>query len=267
MDADPAEHTDPAGAPAAPGGPAAATGPALRPAATMRTAVAASAATGPALRPAATMRTAVAASAATSAFAFTVGVLARKGGFGFVAPTVFSATTFAGASQAAAITTLTAGGGVVAAIVGAVLINLRYLTIGMSVARYFKGGPLRRFFEAQLVADVNWALAYRGHGVYDRKILVRGGFVMWALWVVGTVAGLAVGGVIGSPQRYGLDGVMPAMFVAVLIPQLRSRRLLAAGALGAVLVLVTIPFLPPGLPIVAGIAAIAIGRRRKGPAA
>lgn len=209
----------------------------------------------------ATMRTAIVAALATSSFAFAVGVLARNGGFGWAAPTVYSATTYAGAAQAASITALTAGGGLVAAIVGAVLINLRYLPIGISVAGCFKGSALRRFVECQFVGDVNWALAHRGNGVYDRRILLVSGIAMWAFWVIGTVVGLAVGGIIGDPARYGLDGVMPAMFVAVLIPQLRSRRPLAAAGTAVALVLLTIPFLPPGLPIIVGVAAVLLGRR------
>lgn len=56
---------------------------------------------------------------------------------------------------------------------------------------------------------------------------------IWLFWVVGTVVGLAVGGVVGSPQQIGLDGVMPALFLAVLIPQLRAREALASAALAA----------------------------------
>lgn len=199
---------------------------------------------------------------AISAFAITVGVLARTGGFGWVAPTVFSGTTWAGASQVAALSVLTGGGGVAAAIVAGALVNLRYFPIGISVASSLRGSPLRRFLEAQLVADVNWALAHRGGGHYDRRILLGAGVLMWFVWVGGTLVGLLIGGVVRDPRTYGLDAVFPALFVGLLVPQVRSRRPIAATALAAGLILVAVPFVPPGIPVVIGAGAMLLGWRR-----
>ena len=210
------------------------------------------------------LRAALPACIAVSAFAVSIGLVARASGFGFAAPTTFSATTYAGASQVAALGVLTGGGGVAAAIIAGVLINLRYIPIGISVASCFKGGPLRRFLEAQVVADVNWALAHKGNGHYDRRILLGTGLLMWAMWVVGTVVGLAIGGAV-NPQTLGFDGVIPAMFVAVLVPQLRARRSLTAALVAMGLTAATIPFLPAGVPVIVGALAVLLGRKRGTP--
>ncbi|HET6748905.1 MAG TPA: AzlC family ABC transporter permease, partial [Actinomycetes bacterium] len=69
---------------------------------------------------------------AALAFGVSFGVLARAADMGRVAPVVMSVTTFAGSAQFAVASILGAGGGLVTAIVAAVLLNLRYGPIGLS---------------------------------------------------------------------------------------------------------------------------------------
>lgn len=208
-------------------------------------------------------RGALPASIAVGTFAVSIGIVARTGGLGWTAPAVFSATTYAGASQVASIGVITGGGGVAAAIVAGILVNLRYIPVGISVASCFRGSRLRRFIECQVVTDVNWALAHQGGGRYDRRILLGVGVIMWTVWVCATMIGLALGGVVGDPRQFGLDALFPAMFVAILVPQLRSRRIALTAALAAGLALIAIPFVPPGIPILLGSLAVIVGGRRR----
>jgi 4-azaleucine resistance transporter AzlC len=195
-------------------------------------------------------------------FGASFGVLARAAGFDAVAAVVMSATTFAGSAQFAAVSILGAGGSVAAAIAAAALLNARYAPIGISVASLFRGGFLRRAAEAQLVVDESWAIASTGPGRFDRGRLIGAGAVLYAVWVTGTVAGVAAGSALGDPKRYGLDAAFPALFLALLVPQLRSRRAVAATIAGGGIALALLPFTPPGTPIVAATAASLIGLRR-----
>ena len=81
---------------------------------------------------------------AVVAFGASFGVLARDAGMGVAAPIVMSLTTFAGSAQFAVVSVLGSGGAVAAAIVAAVLLNLRYLAIGVSVAPALRGSAPRR---------------------------------------------------------------------------------------------------------------------------
>jgi len=215
-------------------------------------------------------------------FGMSFGVLARSAGMGRLAPVVMSATTFAGSAQFAAASILAAGGGLAAATVAAVLLNVRYGPIGLSVAGVLRGAPLARFVQAQLVVDESWAVANRG-GRFDRKLLLGAGAVLYASWLLGTVAGVLAGDLLGDPERLGLDAAFPALFLALLVPQLRGRgerpaepgpvppgaaRLaawlrshtaLAAAVLGAAVALCLVPFSPPGLPIIAASVACLAG--------
>lgn len=192
-----------------------------------------------------------------AAIGLSFGVLARTEHFGAAAAIVMSATTFAGSSQIAAVSLLGSGGTLAAAIVAALLLNSRYAPIGVSVARSFRGRVLRRFAESQFVVDESWALA-RG----DRALIVGIGALLWICWVGGTAIGVALGSVIGDPNRYGIDGAFAALFVALLSTQVRSRTRATVAVVGAAIAVILTPLTPSGVPIVVATAAILAGWRR-----
>jgi 4-azaleucine resistance transporter AzlC len=200
--------------------------------------------------------------AAGAVFAVSFAVLAHASGFGGHAAVVMSATTFGGAAQFAAASILGTGGGVAAAVAAAALLNARYVPIGVTVAAEFRGNPLRRLLEAQLIVDESWALSRRRDGSYDRALLVGAGVVMYATWVGGTALGALIGDALGDPDRYGLDAAFPALFLALLVTQVRTRRALVAAVAGGGLALALIPVTPAGVPILAATAACLVGWTR-----
>jgi 4-azaleucine resistance transporter AzlC len=209
------------------------------------------------------VRAALAVAATVWFFGASFGLVARAAGMGVLAPLVMSATTFAGSAQFAVSSILGAGGGAAAAIAAAVLLNARYAPISISVAPIFHGRRLRRFLESQLIVDESWALASRGAGRFDRRILLGAGLLLYVSWVSGTAVGVLAGEALGNPKDLGLDGAFPALFLALLAPQLRAPRAAVAAAAGAVIALALIPVTPAGPPIVAASAACLLGLRRR----
>jgi predicted branched-subunit amino acid permease len=180
---------------------------------------------------------------------------------GIWAPLAFSAATFAGSAQFAAVSVLKDEGGVAAAIAAAVLLNVRYVPIGISIASGFGGRVLRRLGESQLVVDESWAISIAG-GRFDRRLLVGAGLVLYAAWVGGTAIGIVGGGVIGNPVRFGLDAAFPALFLALLAPRLHDRTALLAAVIGGTLAALLIPVARPGVPIVVASLGCLVGLRR-----
>jgi predicted branched-subunit amino acid permease len=174
-----------------------------------------------------------------------------------------STTTFAGSAQFAVASVLSTGGGLAAACVAAILLNARYAPIGMSVADALSPSRLRRVLEAQLVVDESWALSNRGGGRFDRRILIGAGAVLYLAWVGGTALGILGGNLIGDPEKLGMDAAFPALFLALLVGQIRSRQAALAAALGGAIALVTIPFARPGIPLIAACVACLVGWRRQ----
>ena len=194
-------------------------------------------------------------------FGLSFGVLAKAAGVGAVAAVVMSATTFAGASQFAAVSVLDAGGTIAAAVTAAIFLNARYVAISLTVASIFPGGRLRRLVESQAIVDESWALAGR-RGRFEWPILVGSGLVFYVLWVGSTALGTVVGGVLEDPNTLGLDAAFAALFLALAVPYLRDRKGRQAAALAVAITIALIPVAPSGVPLIAASAACLLGLRR-----
>jgi 4-azaleucine resistance transporter AzlC len=195
-------------------------------------------------------------------FGVSFGLLARVGGWGWLAPIVMSATTFAGSAQFAAASILGDGGTLAAAIAAGLLLNARYAPIGVSVAPWLDGPRWRRFLHAQLVVDESWAISARGEGRYNPRTLVGAGLLLYVAWVAGTAVGAVGGQALGDPATLGLDAAFPALFLTLLAPQVRRRKPLFVALLGGTIALALTPFTPPGVPIIAASVACLLGVRR-----
>lgn len=201
---------------------------------------------------------------AVAPFAVSFGVLAQSAGFGNFAPIVMSITTFTGASQFAAVSILSAGGTVGAAVAAAILLAARYGPIGISVAPSMRGNPFVRFIESQFVLDESWAVASRPDGTVDRERLLGAGVAMFVVWQAGTIAGVLAGDVLGDPETWGLDAAFPALFLALLAPRLRDGQARLAAAAGVIIALALVPFARPGVPVIAATLGCLAGWRSRG---
>jgi 4-azaleucine resistance transporter AzlC len=198
---------------------------------------------------------------AVGGFGLTYGVLARQAGFSSPAVVVFSVLAFAGSAQFAAVSIVRDGGTALAAITAALLLNARYLPIGLSIAPYLPGRAAARAAQGQVAVDESWAVSHQGGGRYDPRLLVGAGLSIYAAWVICSIAGVAAGSVLGDPETLGLDAAFPALFLALLAGQVRARRLLLAAVAGAAIALAMVPLVPPGVPIVAAAVVCLAGLR------
>ncbi len=190
------------------------------------------------------------------------GVLAREAGYGVVGPMLMSLLVFAGSAQFSALAVLVAGGSPAAAVGAGVLMNSRFLPMGIGLAPSLPGGPVRRFLQGQTVVDSSWAVAARPDGTFDRWLLFGTSLPQFVTWQTGTLVGLLAGDAIGDLDRWGLDAVYPAFFVAILVPELRDRTRAGVAVAGGLIALALVPVAPPGVPILAAALAALWGLRR-----
>ena len=201
--------------------------------------------------------------------AFTIPTLALGASFGVLAEPVMgpaaaivmSVLVFAGAAQFASVTVLAAGGGVASAVSAGLLINARFLPMGLALAPALRGGSLRRAAEAQAMVDASWAIAQRGDGRFDRDVMLGATIPQAACWWTGTAIGALGGSLIGDPQTLGLDAMFPAFYLALLVGEMDLRTTLPSALLGAAIALCLVPFAPPGIPVVAASLAALLGLR------
>jgi branched chain amino acid efflux pump len=199
---------------------------------------------------------------AVFAISVSFGVLARPL-MGLVAPIVMSIVVFSGAAQFGALAVLLAGGSTGAAIAAGVLLNARYLAMGIALAPSLKGRALSRAAFALPLVDASWAASSRGDGTFDAWYMIGVSIPQYVGWVLGTIVGVLIGPRLGDPKALGLDALFPAFFIALLYEEARGRRRIAAAAGGAGIALVLTPLVPVGLPILAaGAAAVAASRMK-----
>lgn len=194
-------------------------------------------------------------------FGVAFGVLAREAGMGVVAPVLMSATTFAGSAQFAAASILGVGGSAAAAIAAALLLKLALHADRPHRGRGHRGAALAPL--PPLPAHRGRVLGRRHQARRGgRQTAHRAGLVLYATWVASTFAGVLSARALGDPERLGLDAAFPAVFVALLVPQLRGTRARVAAALGAGIALLLLPWAPAGVPVIAATAAVLVGWAR-----
>jgi 4-azaleucine resistance transporter AzlC len=190
------------------------------------------------------------------------GLLAHTVGFGPVVAIAFSLLAASGAAQFAAISIVGAGGGALSAGLTALFLNARCVPIGISVAPLFRGRLWWRALSSQLVYDESWAYGQVAPGRWNRRLIFIAGAAVYVAWAVGTALGAVGATSLGDPKRFGVDAVFPAIFLALLVSFLSSRRAVAAALAGAAITLALTPVTPPGLAILAASLGCLAGIRR-----
>lgn len=148
------------------------------------------------------------------------GVLSREAGLHLATALLMSALVSAGTAQLAVLG-LWATPLPIAAIVGTtVLVNLRNVLYGATLPRWFHRLPgVRRYGTLHFLSDESWALAtrYFGAGERDGGLLAGAGACAFMAWTAGTGLGHGLGAAIPDPDRWGLDFLPTAVFLALLV--------------------------------------------------
>ena len=157
---------------------------------------------------------------------FAYGVLARQAGLSVTQATAMSLAVYAGSSQFIAVAMLTSGSSPLAIISTTFLVNLRHLLFSVSLVTY-----LRRFSIPALAAlsfgitDETYAA---GIGRYSQEeprfpMVLSLHLASYLSWAIASLAGASVSSIVGNASNLGFDFALPAMFIALLIPQLKNR--------------------------------------------
>lgn len=196
------------------------------------------------------LRNAIVIGAATGVFGVAFGVLAATTGLTTAQTMAMSLLVFTGASQFAAVGVIGAGGGEPTAVGSALLLAARNGFYGIALAEHIRGALWRRAVGSQLVIDESTALSLAQDDAADKPgAFWAGGLSVFGFWNLGTLIGAVGGDAIGDPQALGLDAAFPAGFIALAAPAFGHRRGIVAAAAGAIIAVVSIPFVRPGLPI------------------
>jgi 4-azaleucine resistance transporter AzlC len=185
------------------------------------------------------------------AFGLTFGAVAAASGLSVLEAVAMSAICFTGASQFALVAVVAAHGSPLAAISAALLLGVRNAFYGVPVTQIVRPRGLRRPVAAHFVIDETTAMAVgQRNPRAGRYAFWATGITLYVCWNLGTLAGALIGKGINT-SALGLDAAAPAIFLALVWPQL-SRHLGRQVALGAIVVALSlVTLVPAGVPIIA----------------
>lgn len=196
-------------------------------------------------------------------FGMICGVAMVASGIAPLTAAAMSVLVFAGASMLAASQLLAAGAPVALIVLTAFFINLRFLMYSASMRLHLGPQPLRwRLLVAGLLADNPYALSmarFADHPGDRNKLAFYLGVSVpvWLCWQLAVIAGVLVGARL--PAAWQLEFAAPLAFIAISVPLLRDRAMIAAAIASAATVV-----LAHGLPLrlgllLAALAGIAAG--------
>jgi len=159
-----------------------------------------------------------------------------------------SVIVFAGASMMACAQLLSQGTPVLLIVLATLFINLRFMMYSASLRLHLAHLPLGwRLLVAYLQADNVYGLTLARFSEQSLSLeeklgyLLGGGVPIWLAWQAAVLAGVLIG--TGVPASWHLEFAGPLAFIAMTIPLLRDRAMVAA-ALAAGLVVIATAALP-----------------------
>jgi len=183
-------------------------------------------------------------------FSFACGLLGRQAGLSLVEIGAMAALVYAGTAQFIGITLIAAGASPLMIILSSLIVNLRYLLQGLSLSPFLSWLPVRWLLAIAFgIVDESYAVAIsrylkagqpRGDPVYFFGCTAS----LYVVWVSVSVAGGALGAVVGDPCRWGLDFAMPAAFISIVMPQLTDSRALTVLMISGLAALIAKEFTP-----------------------
>lgn len=152
------------------------------------------------------------------AFGLVYGVTAHQAGFTPLEVFLMSLMVHAGSSQFVAVSMWSASSALVI-ILTTLIVNLRHLLMGASVASHVRGLPIGwKALLAVWMSDESYALAiarYR-NGRGSHLYFFGANVGIYIYWPLSGLAGALIGLAVPDPARFGLDLVFPLAFIGLL---------------------------------------------------
>jgi 4-azaleucine resistance transporter AzlC len=156
-----------------------------------------------------------------------------------------SVLVLAGASQFVAVPMIAAGASPLAIVLTTYVVNMRHYLMAATLAPAFRGFP-RPWLAliAHVVNDESFAVAVARRTPPDPWFYLGSAVAVGGAFVGGVPVGTELGGLVAEPERWGLDFAFPAVFLALVAVQLRSRAdwlVALASAVVAIAVALVLP--------------------------
>jgi predicted branched-subunit amino acid permease len=140
---------------------------------------------------------------------------------------------------------IAAGASPLSVIVTTYVVNMRHYLMAATLAPAFRAFPRRWLpLVAHVLNDESFAIAVTRSSAPNAWVYLGSALAIAPAFLGGVAVGTLLGGLVQDPERWGLDFAFPAVFLSLVVTQLRRVRdwlVAAASAAVAVIVAVVIP--------------------------
>jgi 4-azaleucine resistance transporter AzlC len=166
------------------------------------------------------------------------GILAQKAGISTSNILLMSLIVYAGSSQLIAVGLFEAGVPPMSVILTTFVVNLRHLLMSAAVSPHLKG------WRRTELAAFAYQLTDETFAVHSARFASDGpnkaeafatNIASQVAWVLGTWLGIVVGQLISNPKLLALDYALPAMFITLLLLQIKDRGQIGVACLTGML--------------------------------
>jgi len=189
-----------------------------------------------------TFRDSLSVSFTVGAYGVAFGAAAVANGFSVLQSCLLSLLTFSGASQFAVIGVIGAGGSAISGIATASLLGFRNGLYGVLMAPILKVRGFKRLVAAHITIDestgVSLSQEARGPEAMREGFWLTG-FGVFIFWNLFTLAGALGAKAMGDPSAWGLDAAVPAAFLGLVWPRLKSSTDKTLAIIAAIFAIAT----------------------------
>ncbi len=172
-------------------------------------------------------------------FGMIYGVLALAAGIPVAAAQAMSAVIFAGSAQFIT-TQLYAATPMLLTVLTIFVVNLRHLLYSASIAPYLQNlRPGWKLLLAYLLTDEAYAVTIAefqrsaNSGRASAGFFLGAGLALWGTWQASTAVGVFLGA--NLPQNWSLDFTLALTFIAIIVPTLKDRGVVAAAIIASLI--------------------------------
>lgn len=189
--------------------------------------------------------------------AMAFGVLAKSIELTMYESVLFSLIVFAGASQFIALNLLALGIGFGEIILTTFLVNIRHLLMSASLStKLEKTSTKWKFLIAFGVTDESFSVSASQENKLSKEFMLPLHFFAYLSWVLGTLIGFLVGGILPESLSESMGIALYALFATLLVPHIKKGKEILILAITSALIhtiLNYLSILPQGWNIVVSI--------------
>lgn len=184
---------------------------------------------------------------------FAAGVVEKTAGLSIVEIALISLLLYAGSGQFIAAGMISAAHPISAIIFTIFFVNSRHLLMSAALSPYFQNQTMKKnIITGALLTDETFGVAITNalnKKRLDFKWMLGLNIAAYLNWAIANIVGGLLGQWISTPEKYGLDFALPAMFIGLLVLQIMSQKKYFVNimvGLSAIGIIVLSSFLFPG---------------------